>query len=176
MATKDENKKNQEKKNEEQAAQSHKVRTEEERAKEANNQNYVEGEDAQGNTVRAGATPEDEQMPSTMDNMPEPEAIGILEAYVNPDPVAEAEKQERENYPRVPEQVFDPAEHEVEEARYGQASSHRSVHGRVIVIEEDTIENNEVYKAGVGDYPADVADALIADGRAFEPAGKKRGR
>lgn len=91
-----------------------------------------------------------------------------------------AEEQERaaaQAYPRRSAQaVFDPAEDEVEPARVGHAATSRSEIGRVIVLDEDYEHDGELYKAGVQQQPVEVADALIAEGVAFEPAGKKRGR
>lgn len=140
-------------------------------------QNFVEADaPKEDDKVRAAATPEDEQLPEGLDNLPEPDSVGMLEYLVNPDPVAEAEKQQAENFPRVTEFDFDPANHSVEEARPGRAATSRAIVGRVVIVEHDLIHDGEVYKAGVQDLPQDVADALISEGEAFEPAGKKRGR
>lgn len=90
-------------------------------------------------------------------------------------PEEEAERQRAEAFPRPRDvRVFEG--HEPEEARQGFASTHRAEIGRVVVVHEDVEHGGEVYKAGVQDIPLSVADALIGDGKAFEPAGKKKGR
>ncbi len=120
---------------------------------------------------------EEQPVHTSLDNMPEGQAyVGLLEYEVNPDHVDETFKQQAENFPRVSEESFHPEEVESESPRQGRAATSRAIVGRVVVIEEDVIYDGEVYKAGVQDIPLDVADALIADNMAFEPAGKKRGR
>lgn len=100
-----------------------------------------------------------------------------LEEQVNPmTPEEEMERQRAENYPRAAAvQTFE-AHEEMEKARAGHAATSRAVVGRVVVVHEDVERDGEVYKAGVQDIPLDVADALVGEGLAFEPAGKKRGR
>lgn len=100
-----------------------------------------------------------------------------LERTVNElDPAEEQLRQQAEAFPRAQAvQTFDTHE-ETERVRAGQASTSRSDHGRVVTVHEDTEEGGEVYKAGTQDIGQDAADALIAAGKAFEPAGKKRGR
>lgn len=136
-------------------------------------QRFVEDED--GN--RAAATPEEEQVHPLMQGAPgaSEDYVGQLEPFVDPDPMAEAERQVRENYPRVRGDEFDPSEVEPEEARPGRAATSRADFGRVVVVEDDVLYDNEIYKAGVQELPLDVADALISQGDAFEPAGKKKG-
>lgn len=135
--------------------------------------NYVE--DSDGN--RAAATPDDDPAAGRNDGLPEgTDYVGLLETQVNPDPVEEQLRQQQENYPRLPEEYFDPTEHEPEEARVGAASTSRSSKGRWLVVENDVLYEGEVIKAGVDEYPSDVADALLSRGDAFEPAGKKGGR
>lgn len=91
-------------------------------------------------------------------------------------PAEEAERQIAEYHPRSHQvQVFDGHE-ELEGARHGAASTHRALLGRVVVVDEDVLHDGELYKAGVQDLPLEVADALIEEGLAFEPAGKKMGR
>lgn len=65
---------------------------------------------------------------------------------------------------------------EKKEAVFGQASSDKSEHGRIVVVHEDHEMNGRLYKAGVHDLPVEEADALIADEKAFEPEGKGKGR
>lgn len=179
---KDKNDKQDNNKNEQtNAQQDHNVRASDEQelnVTTADEQHYVEVDKPEpSDKIRAGATPEDEQLPGTLDNLPEPNSVGMLEHFVNPDPVAEAEKQQAENYPRASSEVFDPQNHVVEDARYGTASTHRSLYGRVLVVDEDVLlDSGEVVKAGVGDYGTEIADELLSKGVAFEPAGKKRGR
>ena len=103
---------------------------------------------------------------------------GPLEEQVNRmTPAEEAERQQAEAYPRALDSAF-AGQHEEgpEEARQGHASTHRARVGRVVVVHEDVTHNGEVYKAGVQDIELDDADALIGEGKAYEPAGKKRGR
>ena len=98
-----------------------------------------------------------------------------VESNVNPmSPAEEAERQQAENYPR-PSQTFEKHD-EAEKVRQGFASTSRARIGRVVVVHEDVEHDGELYKAGVQDLPVEVADALMADDKAFEPAGKKRGR
>lgn len=91
-------------------------------------------------------------------------------------PAEEAERQRAEAAPRSRTVTTFDGHDELEEARHGQASTHRATVGRVVVVDEDTEHDGEIYKAGVQDLPLDVADALISDDKAFEPAGKKQGR
>lgn len=65
---------------------------------------------------------------------------------------------------------------EKDEPRFGQAASTPSEYGKVVVVHYDVEHDGETYKAGVQDLPVSVADALIADGSAYEPDGKKKGR
>ncbi len=121
---------------------------------------------------------EEKPVHDTLDNLPEGENyVGLLEYEVNPDPALEMEKQQAENFPRVQAEAFRPEEHEVEDIRDGMLATHRSLPGcREVVVEQDLIYENEVIKAGIQPLPTEVADKLIGDGMAFEPAGKKRGR
>ena len=114
----------------------------------------------------------------TLDNMPEGnDYVGLLEFQVNPDAGEESAKQQAENFPRVPVESFRPEEHETEVARGGYTATARSLPGcREVVVEQDLIYEGEVVKAGVQPLPVEMADALIADNMAWEPAGKKRGR
>lgn len=139
-------------------------------------ENAKAAEQAESNKTDEQRTEEQPVVPS-LDNMPEGRAyVGLKEYEVNPDHVDESFKQQAENYPRAPAITFTPADHEPEEARAGRSATSRSKVGRVVVVENDEIYDGEVYKAGVQDLPLDVADALIGDGKAWEPAGKKRGR
>jgi hypothetical protein len=163
----------------EEKEQSKKANTEAQ-AEENEHVGYVEEEKPkdEDNKVRAVASDPDgvNAMPG-LDGMPEGDNyVGVLEHMVNPDPADEVAAQQRENYPRIPEEYFDPQEVEPEEIRAGHSATSRSVVGRVVVIEEDCIHDGEVYKAGVQDISAEAADALMGEGLAWEPAGKKRGR
>lgn len=91
-------------------------------------------------------------------------------------PEEEAERQRLEAFPRSPAVATFDGHDEVENARAGHASTSRSALGRVVVVDEDVEHGGELYKAGVQDLPLDVASALISEGSAFEPAGKKMGR
>jgi hypothetical protein len=142
-------------------------------------ENSVAAEHAEENKTDEQREEDEENNPvhTSLDNMPEGTAyVGLLEYEVNPDHVDESAKQQAENYPRVQAQTFRPEELEPEEPRMGRSATARAMVGRVVVIENDVIHDGEVYKAGVQDIPLDVADELIADGMAWEPAGKKRGR
>jgi hypothetical protein len=121
---------------------------------------------------------EEKPVHDSLDNMPEGKNyVGLLEYEVNPDPAIEMEKQQAENFPRVQTEAFRPEEHEVEDIRDGMLATHRSLPGcREVIVEEDLLYDDEVIKAGVQPLPTEVADKLISDGMAFEPAGKKRGR
>lgn len=100
-----------------------------------------------------------------------------LEEQVNQfSPAEEMERARAETYPRAASVATFDGHDEPEDVRYGQAATHRSTVGRVVVVDEDVEYGGEVYKAGVQDLPLDVADALIGDNKAFEPAGKKQGR
>lgn len=138
---------------------------------------YSEGKDADGNVVRAVSTPKDSPLRGHNQGNPEGEDyVGLLEVHVNPDPNEEVERQQVENYPRLAEDYFDPSEVEPEQPRQGHSATSRADIGRVVVVDFDVIHDGEVVKAGTQDLPLSVADALIADGHAWEPAGKKRGR
>lgn len=63
-----------------------------------------------------------------------------------------------------------------EEAVHGVAASDPAYEGKVVTLHHDQTHEGKLYKAGTQDLPADVADALIADEKAFEPGGKKKGR
>lgn len=63
-----------------------------------------------------------------------------------------------------------------DKAVYGVAASDPAEVGRVVTLHHDQEYDGKTYKAGTQDLPADVADALIGDGKAFEPDGKKKGR
>ena len=103
-------------------------------------------------------------------------AAAPIEAKVNPmDAAEEAERQQAEQYPQGVSS-FKGQHEESEEARQGFASTSRARVGRVVVLHEDVEHDGEVYKAGVQDIPKKVADALMKEEKAFEPAGKKRGR
>lgn len=104
-------------------------------------------------------------------------ATSALEEQVNRmSPGEEAERQAAEAYPRAKTvRTFD-GHDEPEEARQGFASTHRARVGRVVVVHEDVVRGDELYKAGTQDLPLEVADEMIANGEAYEPAGKKRGR
>ena len=107
------------------------------------------------------------------------EGTSFYEENVNPMSAAEeAERQQAENYPNRSGVTTFEGQHEdgPEKARQGFAATHRAEVGRVIVLHEDTEHDGELYKAGVQDIPLKVADAFIKDGKAFEPAGKKKGR
>jgi hypothetical protein len=136
--------------------------------------NYVEGADG----ARALATPKDQ---AVYNDLPEgTNTVGLLEQQVSPfSPEEERDRQQLEGYPRPPEEFFDPHgedSRDPEPAKAGRAATHRADVGRVVVVDYDTIHDGEVYKSGVQDLPLDVADALISEGKAWEPAGKKRGR
>lgn len=138
---------------------------------------YVEGKDNDGNVVRSVATPPDSPLQGHNQGNPEGEDyVGLLEVQVNPDPAQEVERQQEENFPRLAEDYFDPKEMEPEEPRQGRSATSRADIGRVVVVDHDVIHDGEVVKAGVQDLPLSVADALISEGAAWEPAGKKRGR
>lgn len=62
-----------------------------------------------------------------------------------------------------------------EEAAFGQASSDRSEHGKLVVVDQDTEEGGKVYKAGAHDLPIEEAGALIAAEKGHEPDGKGKG-
>ena len=146
-------------------------------------ESIVEGENRKG-AEEAEQNKTDEQREEeqsvhhSLDNMPEGnEYVGLLEYEVNPDAALEMEKQQAENFPRVQKEAFRPEEHEVEDIRDGMLATHRSLPGcREVIVDHDLIYDDEVIKAGVQPLPTEVADKLISDGMAFEPAGKKRGR
>jgi hypothetical protein len=105
------------------------------------------------------------------------EAGGSLEEKVNRmTPAEEQARQAEEQYPSAGVTFAGQHEEGPEEARQGFAATSRATVGRVVVVHEDTVHEGELYKAGTQDLPLAVADALIADGKAFEPAGKKKGR
>ncbi len=91
-------------------------------------------------------------------------------------PAEEIFRQQRENYPRATGYEFAGQHEEWEGSTYGYASTDRSKLGRVVTVHEDTEIDGKVYKAGTQDLERESADALIAEGKAYEPAGKKRGR
>lgn len=92
-------------------------------------------------------------------------------------PAEEAERQQAEQYPHIDSvTVFDPSTVKKEKARVGHGATHRAEVGRVVVVLEETMHDGELYRPGVGDLPLEVADALIDQGVAYEPAGKKKGR
>lgn len=92
-------------------------------------------------------------------------------------PAEEAERQQAEQYPHIDTvTVFDPSTVKKEKARVGHGATHRAEVGRVVVVLEETMHDGELYRPGVGDLPLEVADALIKEGVAYEPAGKKKGR
>jgi hypothetical protein len=100
-----------------------------------------------------------------------------IEQRVNPmTPGEEMERQAAESYPQNVASFAGQHEEGPEEARQGFASTSRAEVGRVVVLHEDTEYEGEVYKAGTQDIPLAVADSFIADGKAYEPAGKKKGR
>lgn len=122
---------------------------------------------------------ETREQPSALKDGESLEGTFFKEENVNPmTPAEEAERQQAENYPNVTGVRTFAGSHEEgpEKARQGFAATHRAEIGRVVVVHEDTEHGGEVYKAGVQDIPLKVADALIGDGKAFEPAGKKKGR
>ncbi len=61
-------------------------------------------------------------------------------------------------------------------ATYGVAASDPAYEGRVVTLHRDQEHDGKLYKAGTQDLPVAVADALIAEEKAFEPGGKKKGR
>ena len=139
----------------------------------------VESKDEHGNRVFAVAPSEEGfQQPSPIDNMPEPDAVGQLEYLVGPDPHEERDRQQQENYPRLPREYFDPHGEDKQELRplnkYGRTS--QSSYGRLVLVEQDVLYDGEVYKAGMQQLPAEEAEALIDAGLAYEPAGKGTGR
>lgn len=176
MAAKDEEKQGQGDRQGKNETKAQREQREQEEANAANpaHRNYVEDDD--GN--RALATPKDSPLQGVYQGNPEgDEYVGLLAAQTNPiDPMEEAQKQQEQNYPRLPEEYFDPAEQEPEEARVGAASTSRSSLGRWVVVEHECLHDGEAFMPGTQELPGDVADALIADGKAFEPAGKKGGR
>ncbi len=91
-------------------------------------------------------------------------------------PAEEMERQAAEAYPQNVASFAGQHEEGPEEARQGFASTSRAVVGRVVVLHEDTEYEGEVYKAGTQDIPLSVADYFIGEGKAYEPAGKKKGR
>jgi phosphoribosylaminoimidazole (AIR) synthetase len=102
---------------------------------------------------------------------------GSLEEKVNRmSPAEEQARQAEEQYPHLGVTFAGQHEEGPEEARQGYAATSRATVGRVVVVHEDTVHEGELYKAGTQDLPLEVADALIADGKAYEPAGKKKGR
>lgn len=136
-------------------------------------QNFVEADG-----VRALATPQDQ---AVTNDLPEGDnTVGLLEMQVRPfSDEEERDRQQLEGYPRLPEEYFDPHgedSRDPEPAKAGRAATHRADVGRVVTVDFDTIYDGEVYKSGTQDLPLDVADALISEGKAWEPAGKKRGR
>lgn len=141
-------------------------------------QHFVEYEDAQGNKQRALSTPAQQ---AVYHDLPEgADTVGLLEAQARPySDEEERDRQQLENYPRKPEEYFDPHEDDARDAeplKAGRASTARADHGRVVVVDHDVLHDGEVYKGGTQDLPADIADALIGRGVAWEPAGKKKGR
>jgi len=91
-------------------------------------------------------------------------------------PAEETLRQQAEQYPSTTGFEFFGQHEEGENSTFGHSSTARSRVGRVVIVHEDTELNGEVYKAGAQDIEREAADSLIADGLAFEPAGKKRGR
>lgn len=67
------------------------------------------------------------------------------------------------------------ANEEKQEAVFGQASSDKSEHGRLVVVNFDCEEGDKLYKAGVHDLPVGEADALLDAEKAHEPDGKGKG-
>lgn len=132
-------------------------------------------EDDEGN--RAMATPPEEAAYGAQQGAPDRDP-DLLEEPHGPDvdPVANMLEQQRENFPRVTGEEFDPSEKEKEPVREGRAATSRSEVGRVVVVDYDCEYDGEIYKSGISDLPLDVADALIDEGLAWEPAGKKKGR
>jgi hypothetical protein len=139
---------------------------------EAQPQHFVE--DDEGN--RAMATPQED----VAYGADQPDQVHTLEAPVSTDVdiMAEHRRQQLQNYPRLPEEYFDPHNIDAEEkaARSGYAATARSSLGRWVVVDHDHKYEGEIIKGGVQELPTDVADALIADGVAFDPAGKQGGR
>jgi hypothetical protein len=147
--------------------------------KQSDHEGYVEAEaPKEDNKVRAVASPEDSLYKGAMQGAPDTGYVGLLENYVegDVDPMADSMRQQAENYPRVSAEVFLPEEQEKEQARQGHTATSRADIGRVVVVDADCIVGGEVVKAGVQDLPLEIADSLISEGLAFEPAGKKRGR
>lgn len=173
MAAKDEDNKGQS-----QGKNESKAQKEQREAEEANAANPAHRHSVEDGDHRALATPEDSPLQGVYQGNPEgDEYVGLLAAQTNPiDPMAEAEKQQEQNYPRLPEEYFDPKEQEPEEARVGAAATSRSSVGRWVVVEHECLHGDEAFMPGVQELPGGVADALIAEGLAFEPAGKKGGR
>lgn len=92
------------------------------------------------------------------------------------DPAEEAELQRAEAFPRSYDvQVFDGHDRKLS-LRKGFGATRQSELGRLVVIDEEVEHDGDVFKPGVVDLPAKVADALIDKGVAFEPAGKGKGR
>lgn len=110
---------------------------------------------------------------------PEPDAVGQLEYLVGVDPEDEKERQQQENYPRLPREYFDPHgadKAELREIRPLSGTTAQSNTGRLVTIDYDVLFAGEVFKAGTVDLPVDTAEALIEAGYAFEPSGKGMGR
>lgn len=140
---------------------------------EAQNRNVQDGEAQANREGEAEAAREGESALAYADTNQ------AVESEVNRmSPEEESERQRAENFPLVGSVTTFAGQHEEgpEEARVGYASTHRAEVGRVVVVHEDVIRDGEVYKAGTQDLPLEVADAMIAEGEAYEPAGKKKGR
>jgi hypothetical protein len=139
---------------------------------------YVEEKGEDGETYRAIATnPENSIQTGALDNLPEGEDyVGVLEHQFGPDPEYHVDRQAEANYPRLPEEFFEPSELERLPLDNDRQATRQSLIGRLVVVENDVEHNGRVIKAGTKDLDLETADALIERGDAWEAAGKGMGR
>lgn len=124
-------------------------------------------EDSEGN--RAQSTPEADRLPDHLTGMPEGHQYVGLTRAMEGDAVAEQQRQRAENYPVLPEHYFDPEAHAEE-----YSDLHTTMRGTCFVtVNEEVVHDGYSILPGVQELPKDIAQALVDQKVAFEPAGQK---
>lgn len=118
--------------------------------------------------VAVQSTPEEDRLPEHMQGWPEGDKyVGLAQAKLQ-NPVEAQERQRAEAYPRMPQMYFDPEEHMEDRELYV------SMAGTCFVtVDHELVHDGRAILSGYQELPKDIAQYLVSEGLAYEPAGQK---